>query len=149
MPIHTDTHARTHPHSLVPVLLIHTLSSLAAQQVPAVCLEPSGRPPSTLENVLGVSMIRGLKREPTPWPKACHWHRWSFGRNTPKSRGRGHNRFRGADCQMYWGEGVPRMLLPTALFLGRGSQEHRSKHPPYWTGSDHGDDGIHDEEGGG
>ena len=52
----------------------------------------------------------------------------------------------GADCQMYCGEGVPRMLLPTALFLGRGSREHRSTHPPYGTDSDHGAGGVHEEE---
>ena len=32
---------------------------------------------------------------------------------------------------------TPRMLLPTALFLSRGSQGHRSKPPPYWADRAH------------
>lgn len=52
----------------------------------------------------------------------------------------------GQIAQLYSEEVAPKRLLPTALLLGRESQECRSTHPPYRTGRAQDGDGGHDDD---
>lgn len=123
-------------HTLPSTLLTHT-PSLAAQPVPAVCL---GAPPSPprfiLENKGFYGRLWGLRESWFPGQmhaigtdgdlEGTHWN--------PQELGMTGSQGQVAQCS---GGRTPRMLLPTALFLSRGSQGHRSKPPPHWTDRAH------------
>lgn len=126
------THADTHSPKHTP----HPHAFPCCSTSPCCVLGGSSFPPFILENKGFYGRSWGLRERWFPGQmraigtdgdlEGTHWN--------PQEVGMTGSQGQVAQCA---GGRTPRMLLPTALFLSRGSQGHRSKPPPHWTDRAH------------